>query len=258
MEENNYKPGGAFQIARQIFDGELWVTKPSSWKVIWIYILGRVNHKKNGVCERGEGFFQWIKEKEMVGVDISQDMIKKASSYFTKNAMISTRRSTRGVYIKVLNYNTYQTMDNYQSTRQSTKKALEKHYDKQECKNDKNVEREAEASPTPKDNSNFFFKGIRDFQKKESTVEATSMAELLKKMSLDQGLESPQRKKAFWEEVVKFGDYWQEKDQLGKKERWQMQRTFEVEKRLQTWLKKAGQWSKPASYINKNTPNFVL
>ena len=61
-------------------------------------------------------------------------MIKKSTAYFRKSGMIGTRRSTRGVYIKVLNYAKYQTLDNYVSIAKRTKKALDKHYDRQECK----------------------------------------------------------------------------------------------------------------------------
>ena len=115
---------------------------------------------------------------------------------------------------------------------------------------DNTKEREA-LPPTPKYKAKFFFKGITDFLEMKQSDEADAMKELLSKMSLEQGIESLQRKKAFWDQVVKFGDYWQEKDHLGKKEKWEMQKTFEVEKRLKVWLSRAGQWSKPANQNNK-------
>ena len=149
MNETNIK-GGAFQIARKIFEGELWLKKPCSWKVIWIYILGRVNHKKDNVNDKGEGFFQWKAEQSQIGTDITYDMIKKASSYFVKSGMIGTRRSTRGVYIKVLKYNIYQTLSNYTSTTQSTREALEKHQRSTTIdKNVKNVKNEKNNSGVP-------------------------------------------------------------------------------------------------------------
>lgn len=139
MEIKEQTEKGAFQIARKMFDGELWLNKPSTWKVIWIYILGRVNFEESKTCKRGEGFFQWSKELSRIGEDITDDMIKKASRYFRESGMIGTKRSTRGVYIKVLNYNIYQTFDTYRSTNTSTKKALEKHYDSKQCNNEKNI-----------------------------------------------------------------------------------------------------------------------
>jgi hypothetical protein len=66
-------------------------------------------------------------------------MVKKSIGFFKKNAMIDTKRSTRGMTIKVLNYNKYQSLYNYQSTDISTKKAPEKHQESTPInKNDKN------------------------------------------------------------------------------------------------------------------------
>jgi len=48
-------------------------------------------------------------------------------------------------------------------------------------------------------------------------------------------------------ELKKFSAYWTEKNSTGKKQRWQTEKTFEVKRRLSTWLQKAGQWSKTAT-----------
>ena len=131
MDNDKYIEGGAFQIARKIFESDLWLNKPASWKVIWIYILGNVNHAKTDKFERGEGFFNLSRELKNIGNDITPDMVKKLSAYARANGMISTRRSTRGMIIKVINYDRYQALGNYIktsiSTSQSTSKAQEKH-----------------------------------------------------------------------------------------------------------------------------------
>ena len=44
-------------------------------------------------------------------------------------------------------------------------------------------------------------------------------------------------------ELSKFSDYWTEKNSTGTKERWQMQKTFEVEKRLGTWLRNVSKFT---------------
>lgn len=43
-------------------------------------------------------------------------------------------------------------------------------------------------------------------------------------------------KETVWCEVQKFVSYWTEKTKNGKKERWETQKTFEVERRLTTWF----------------------
>jgi len=104
---------GAFQIARQLFDSELWIEKPSSWKIIWIYILGKVNHQDNKQFERGEGFFNFSQELKQIGRDITYDMIRHSMTYFKRNGMLSTTKSTRGIIVKVLKYNKFQKLENY-------------------------------------------------------------------------------------------------------------------------------------------------
>lgn len=133
-------PNGAFLVARKIFDSELWLYKPNSWKVIWIYILGHVAHEDNKICRRGEGFFQLQKEIRCIGISTTPDQIKKCIAYLKAALMIRTSRSTRGMLIKVNNYAKYQSLDNYRSTRRSTSEALQKHSDKQEGKQYKNIQ----------------------------------------------------------------------------------------------------------------------
>jgi len=141
--------GGAFQVARKLFQSEVWLSKPSTWKVIWIYILGNVNHKAKNEFSRGEGFFMFSKCLPDIGNDITKDMVKKSIIFFKQNEMISTKRSTRGVKIKVLKYDIYQSLDSYGSTGISTKKALRKHQEStpinKNDKNDKNIASETDA-----------------------------------------------------------------------------------------------------------------
>lgn len=47
-------------------------------------------------------------------------------------------------------------------------------------------------------------------------------------------------KTAIWHEIKEFSRYWTELNQTGTKQRWQLQKTFEVERRLVTWFNRAG------------------
>jgi hypothetical protein len=51
--------------------------------------------------------------------------------------------------------------------------------------------------------------------------------------------------------VDEFLNYWTQKNAGGKKELWQMQRVFDVPKRLTTWKKKNDQWDKSPKYTSK-------
>ena len=119
--------GGAFQVARKIFESELWLKKPAIWKVIWIYILGKVNHEPYKGLGEGEGFFNFSEEIRDIGIDCTPDKIKKFLRYARESSMIRTERSTRGMIVKVLNYKDYQDLTNYRGTSKSTREAREKH-----------------------------------------------------------------------------------------------------------------------------------
>lgn len=112
---------GYILLAKQIIDSEIWL-KPAEYLKIWIYILQKVNYcenKKTGQ-ERGEGFFNFRQEK-IPHVSLTQiyeflRWAKIASSTdcpTQKTTMITTRKTTRGIYIKVNNYNKFQNIENY-------------------------------------------------------------------------------------------------------------------------------------------------
>jgi len=56
-------------------------------------------------------------------------------------------------------------------------------------------------------------------------------------------------------EVQKFLLYWTEKNPNGKKEKWEMQSTFDVKRRLASWLKNTEKWDKQKL---SNKPQIIL
>ncbi|HPC36729.1 MAG TPA: replication protein [Candidatus Marinimicrobia bacterium] len=72
-------------------------------------------------------------------------------------------------------------------------------------------------------------------QKKECDFDK-SLASLFSEIESDFTPEELQHKQEFL-------DYWTEKNPNGKKERWQMEKVFDVKRRYQTWLRKSKLWS---------------
>jgi phage replication O-like protein O len=87
--------------------------------------------------------------------------------------------------------------------------------------------------PTPKEKSMKFFKNIERVVRGEKLPEVTEFLTNLHSKHQNIG------KGNLWTEVKDFCLYWTEKTSDGKRERWELQRTFEVERRLVTWLNKA-------------------
>lgn len=84
---------------------------------------------------------------------------------------------------------------------------------------------------TPREKAERFFQGIEDLMsKKECPWLAGWLRDFTARYNVD--------KKVIWDEVRNFGMYWTEKNSTGMKERWQMEKTFEVERRLMTWFQR--------------------
>ena len=112
--------GGYILLAKKIIDSEIW-QKPAEYLKIWIYILNKVEFADyNKKLPRGTGYFNFSQEK-IPHVTLTQiyEFLRWAKTLNSrdcptqKTTMITTQKTTRGVYIKVNNYNTYQDIKNY-------------------------------------------------------------------------------------------------------------------------------------------------
>lgn len=97
---------------------------------------------------------------------------------------------------------------------------------------------------TPAQKAVSFFEGITSLKNK---APSNGTAEFLQELSGRVGL----GKDVLWREVQAFTSYWTELDKLGKRQRWQLERTFEVEKRLSTWLRRCNERGKPQNFTQK-------
>lgn len=145
---SNHVPDGCILLARKMQDSEIW-KKPADWLKIWIYILQEVNHSDRKQFKRGENFFNLIDVARDCGV--SRHSVYKFIKWAKSATLLATQKTTRGVVISVLNYDRYQNLENYKSTRGDTLgeiEAKQKRYYKQELKNEKNTNARAEKIST--------------------------------------------------------------------------------------------------------------
>lgn len=147
MEKNKEEqiPGGATLWARQTIESEIFYNKPDKWFKVWFYLVNRVSYKDTKKYKRGETFLQYEWVSDITGATI--DQIKKCVKWLKGKGMISTRRSTRGVWVEITNYSHFQTLDNYYFDIKAPEEALGKHqrstrealrYNKKD-KKDKNI-----------------------------------------------------------------------------------------------------------------------
>jgi hypothetical protein len=96
----------------------------------------------------------------------------------------------------------------------------------------------ATSSLTPKEVSSRFF-SEEDNQEQESVIS----------MLLEGGMSE----QVACAEIKKFVMYWTELNSTGKKQRWEMEKTFEIKRRLSTWFQKVNQFNGFEKKTNKIT-----
>lgn len=102
---------GFIIIARKSLGSNLW-EKPSDYLKIWIYILMKVNHKDNFNFKRGENYFNWTDDlKNLKG--IKKNTLYHCLKWLKFAKQIATQKTTRGMVLKVNNYEFYQDIKNY-------------------------------------------------------------------------------------------------------------------------------------------------
>ena len=113
----------AFILSRSIFDSEIFIKKPSDWLKVWIYILWKVNFKPNWL-PIGSKFFRFSEIADACGV--TYNTVDKSINYFRKNEMLATQKATHWIVVSVLNYATYQNLNNYKSDSSGETEARQK------------------------------------------------------------------------------------------------------------------------------------
>jgi hypothetical protein len=121
---------GAFVLSRSIFDSEIWFKPPEYFK-IWIYLIGRANHKdrryRGFELKRGQCFCNHAELQEQLKYNvgyrkktITDSYVKNILKYLRDNQMITTTKKPRGIIVEVLKYNLYQTLSNYEKTNEKS------------------------------------------------------------------------------------------------------------------------------------------
>lgn len=142
--------GGYYIKARKIQESEI-AHSPPHVREIWDWLLKEANHSeqtshgtiiKRGQCVRTyddirEGLHWMVGWRKM---KYSKWDCEKAMKVLKKATMITTQKTTRGLFITICNYNTYQNPKNYENHTIQTTKATRKPQTTDTInKNDKNV-----------------------------------------------------------------------------------------------------------------------
>jgi hypothetical protein len=141
-------PGGFILKARKI-DHSAIAHKAPAIREIWDWILRQCNHKENlslnikrGQCVRRiadiqEGLHWYIGYRKKL---YSKTQCEHALEFLRKTLMITTSKTTRGMLITVCNYDSYQTIENYEyNSEGGNKTTIGRQQGDTINKNDKNI-----------------------------------------------------------------------------------------------------------------------
>lgn len=108
---------------------------------------------------------------------------------------------------------------------------------------------------TPSKNAYIFFKGMNDLMERIDSKEATSTRSFLQAL---EARYTQATKGSIWLEVKRFVLYWTESNHSGTKQRWQLQETFQVDRRLVTWFSKIREFQEKSSVPHKTRGKKII
>ena len=235
----NLKIKGWVRLHRQIEDNNLWFLESFTKAQAWIDLFLNANHKKGFIQIRGNiinierGQIGWSELTMVERWRWSKNKVRRFLKLLETEQQIKQQKTFLTTIITILNYDKFQTDEEMiqQTIQQKDSRRYSRRYTN---KNDKNVKNDKKER-TPSQISQSFFEG--------NTEELFN--EFKTKISLNEGL--------LKQEFQKFILYWTEPNKSGTKQRWELQPTFDVKRRLATWLGKMKDFKSP-----KNQPNYVL
>lgn len=118
-------PGGCVLVARKMLDSDIMNQSPLVLK-LWLWFLMKANWKDRDQLKRGELVTTIAEMQEAMShfsgwrkISPTPDQIRSAYGSLTHTARITTRKTTRGMVISVINYATYQDTLSYASRTES-------------------------------------------------------------------------------------------------------------------------------------------
>lgn len=223
---------GATLWARKTLESDIFFSKPDKWFKIWFFLVQIANHTDGKQILRGECLTSYPEIIEATGA--KRDQVDGFLRWAKRTTAITTRKTTRGMIIKLLKFDKYQDLENYKTdTKNDSKTEVKPKRNRNETdmiqendNNDNNEKNELLVSTPAKETRDFF----SNLDLQEQTV-----------LGLVERGVSEQAARI---EIDKFVSYWTELNPSGTKQRWQMEKTFEIQRRLATWFRNVRNFNK--------------
>jgi len=195
---------GWIKLHRSLLDWE-WYDDHNTFRV-FMHCLLKANHQdkryKGSIIKRGT--FYTSRELLSAETTLSERQVRTALNKLKTTNELTIKTSKQGTVIEVVNYEKYQVIDQ-QSDQIKTNERPTNDQQTTSNKNDKNIKNDKnERSIIDREN---------DFRLKAQSYQSEYSFQL----------------------IDSFCDYWTESNEDGKKMKFEMQKTFDIGRRLKTW-----------------------
>lgn len=232
---------GWVKIYRQIYKNPR--SNDPDWLAVWVYLLCHVAWEPTDVIFGGKritlkpGQFITGRKKVASASGVHESKVERILSCLESEHQIEQRTDRQSRLISINNWSQYQQSEQpieqrVNNDRTTSEQRVDTNKEYKEYKEGKE-ERGEKNSPTPSENMRNFLKSV---ESKDSAYQnLVSQISLRWKMSAE----------IISREIDKFSDYWSELNKSGSKQRWETEKTFEVQKRLGTWFYNASKYQHP-------------
>ena len=232
---------GWVKLHRKIYSNP-WSRDPE-WFAVWCFLLAHVAWEPTDVIFEGKRVTiqagQMTTDRRTIAkqTGVSSSKVQRVLACLESEQQIEQQMTPRCRLITVKNWTQYQQSEpqsepQMNRKRTTTEPQLNHIKEFQEDKEIKKERREGDETspPTPKETMQNFCEMVK--------LKNDQYFLFIQKISQTKKL-PPEKVRA---EVDKFVNYWREKNPSGTKERWQMQKVFEIQRRLGTWFSRASNY----------------
>lgn len=222
---------GWIKLHRQLQENPIWTSHPFTPGQAWVDLLMLANHDEKYILVRGikipitRGQVGWSEVRLATKWKWSRTRVRNFLNLLEKEQQIEQQKNNVSLVISIVNYKKYQLKEDSKPSSKVDSRSTAEVQQKDTNKKDKNVKNEKKSvveTPsvsTPAEIAKGFFTNI------------DTQDEWIQKI-IAKGMPDADARR----EVKKFVRYWTEPNKSGTKQRWQMQETFELSRRLGTWL----------------------
>jgi hypothetical protein len=217
--------GSWIKLNRKLLESPLMKRPLFAW--LWVVLLLKANHKdtefiwndKKQVCKRG----QLLTGRKQLSIEsgISESQIERILKYLEDQQQIEQQKTNKFRLILIKNYDKYQDVGQQKDNKRTTKgQQKDTNNNDNKDNNDNNIDSSQQAD-TPAKVANSFLNDMDSEYRKKFFNEM-----------INKGLNDEEVRK----ETLKFISYWTEPTKSGNKQRWEIEKTFEIGRRLATWF----------------------